>query len=41
MLDWLAYVPKDIQSPPPQLAPVDPIERDIEFMPTKTPYDPR
>ncbi len=41
MLDWLSYVPKDINSPPPQLAPVDPIERDVEFMPTKTPYDPR
>ncbi len=41
MLDWLAYVPKDINSQPPILAPTDPIERDVEFMPTKTPYDPR
>jgi len=41
MLDWLSYVPKDINSPPPQIAPSDPISRDIEFLPSKTPYDPR
>lgn len=41
MLDWLAYVPKDIHSSVPMLKPVDPVDRDIEFVPTKTPYDPR
>lgn len=41
MLDWLSYVPKDIHSPPPTVAITDPVSRDIEFVPTKTPYDPR
>ncbi|NEU35499.1 hypothetical protein GN156_33125, partial [bacterium LRH843] len=41
VLKWLSYVPKDKMSPIPIISPVDPIEREIEFMPTKTPYDPR
>jgi len=41
MLDWLSFVPKDVKSPPPILPAVDPVDRDIEFMPTKAAYDPR
>ena len=42
ILDWLSFVPKDKYSPPPIIdSPVDSPERDVEFMPTKTPYDPR
>ena len=41
MLDWLSYVPKDMKSQPPQVASADPVDRDIGFIPTKTPYDPR
>lgn len=32
---------KDKHSPVPVISPVDPIDRPIEFTPTKAPYDPR
>lgn len=41
MLDWLAFVPENKFSAPSVLAPADPVDRDIEFTPTKTAYDPR
>lgn len=41
MLKWLSYVPKSKNSPLPFLSPTDPIDREIVFVPTKTPYDPR
>ncbi|CAH0549066.1 unnamed protein product [Brassicogethes aeneus] len=41
ILKWLSYIPKDKMSPVPILEPVDPIDRDIKFVPTKAPYDPR
>eukprot|EP00933_Yihiella_yeosuensis_P020595 TRINITY_DN16471_c1_g1_i1.p1 TRINITY_DN16471_c1_g1~~TRINITY_DN16471_c1_g1_i1.p1 ORF type:complete len:1059 (-),score=252.45 TRINITY_DN16471_c1_g1_i1:316-3216(-) len=41
ILDWLSYVPKDSKSLPPVLEPVDPIDRDVTFVPSKRPYDPR
>lgn len=41
ILKWLSYIPKDKNSLLPILKSVDPIEREVEFMPTKTPYDPR
>jgi len=41
MLDWLSFVPNTMFSPPAVIAPVDPVDRDIEFVPTKTAYDPR
>ncbi|XP_049793738.1 acetyl-CoA carboxylase isoform X1 [Schistocerca nitens] len=41
ILKWLSYVPKDKQSPLPIIQPVDPIEREVTYMPTKAPYDPR
>lgn len=42
ILKWLSYIPKDkITKELPILTPIDPIERDVEFSPTKAPYDPR
>jgi len=41
MLDWLSFVPENAHSQPPVLKSADPVERDVEFVPTKTPYDPR
>ncbi|KAM6297727.1 acetyl-CoA carboxylase 2 [Aegotheles albertisi] len=41
ILQWLSYLPKDNQSPVPIAAVSDPIEREIEFVPSKVPYDPR
>lgn len=41
ILTWLSYVPKFKEGPLPILTPVDPIEREIEYTPTKAPYDPR
>ncbi|NXY03510.1 ACAC carboxylase, partial [Pteruthius melanotis] len=41
ILQWLSYMPKNIHSPVPVLKAKDPIDRTIDFVPTKTPYDPR
>ncbi|XP_030647474.1 acetyl-CoA carboxylase 2 [Chanos chanos] len=41
ILQWLSYMPKNKHSPAPIIAPTDPVEREIEFIPTKAPYDPR
>ncbi|KAM3938081.1 acetyl-CoA carboxylase 2 isoform 2-T2 [Leptodactylus fuscus] len=41
ILQWLSYMPKDKNSPVPVITPSDPIDRHIEFIPTKAPYDPR
>ncbi|XP_075070318.1 acetyl-CoA carboxylase 2 isoform X2 [Mixophyes fleayi] len=41
ILQWLSYMPQDNHSPVPVISPVDPIDRQIQFMPTKAPYDPR
>ncbi|XP_076855025.1 acetyl-CoA carboxylase isoform X2 [Brachyhypopomus gauderio] len=41
ILQWLSYMPKNNRSPVPVMPPTDPVDRDIEFMPTKAPYDPR
>ncbi|CAH1987134.1 unnamed protein product [Acanthoscelides obtectus] len=41
ILQWLSYIPKDKMSPVSILKPLDPIDREITFTPTKTPYDPR
>ncbi|XP_076778578.1 acetyl-CoA carboxylase 2 isoform X2 [Arvicanthis niloticus] len=41
ILEWLSYMPKDNRSPVPIITPSDPIDREIEFTPTKAPYDPR
>ncbi|XP_017315370.1 acetyl-CoA carboxylase 1 isoform X4 [Ictalurus punctatus] len=41
LLQWLSYMPKNTSSPVPLLAAKDPIDRQVEFVPTKAPYDPR
>ncbi|OWK61182.1 Acetyl-CoA carboxylase 2 [Lonchura striata] len=41
ILQWLSYIPKDNQSPVPVTAISDPVEREIDFVPSKVPYDPR
>uniref|UniRef100_A0A665XD13 acetyl-CoA carboxylase n=1 Tax=Echeneis naucrates TaxID=173247 RepID=A0A665XD13_ECHNA len=41
ILQWLSYMPKNKHSPVPVLATTDPVDREIEFTPTKAPYDPR
>ncbi|XP_078141493.1 acetyl-CoA carboxylase 2 isoform X1 [Centroberyx gerrardi] len=41
ILQWLSYMPKNKQSPVPVMATKDPVDREIEFTPTKAPYDPR
>ncbi|XP_067350310.1 acetyl-CoA carboxylase 1 isoform X6 [Channa argus] len=41
LLQWLSYMPKCKFSPVPILMAKDPIDRPVEFVPTKAPYDPR
>ncbi|KAH0513850.1 Acetyl-CoA carboxylase 1 [Microtus ochrogaster] len=41
VLQWLSYMPKSVHSSVPLLNSKDPIDRIIEFVPTKAPYDPR
>ncbi|XP_026178497.1 acetyl-CoA carboxylase isoform X2 [Mastacembelus armatus] len=41
ILQWLSYMPKNNHSPVPVVATTDPVDREIEFTPTKAPYDPR
>ncbi|XP_008568005.1 PREDICTED: acetyl-CoA carboxylase 2 [Galeopterus variegatus] len=41
ILEWLSFMPKDNHSPVPIITPTDPIDREIEFLPSRAPYDPR
>ncbi|CAL8262915.1 unnamed protein product [Boreogadus saida] len=41
ILQWLSYMPKNNTAPVPVVAPTDPVDREIDFTPTKAPYDPR
>eukprot|EP00746_Dinoflagellata_sp_MGD_P159399 gnl/MRDRNA2_/MRDRNA2_86689_c0_seq2.p1 gnl/MRDRNA2_/MRDRNA2_86689_c0~~gnl/MRDRNA2_/MRDRNA2_86689_c0_seq2.p1 ORF type:complete len:2174 (+),score=459.70 gnl/MRDRNA2_/MRDRNA2_86689_c0_seq2:114-6635(+) len=41
VLDWINFTPKDFNAPQPIPASAEDPERPIDFMPTKTPYDPR
>ncbi|KAM3610281.1 uncharacterized protein V6R79_001760 [Siganus canaliculatus] len=41
ILQWLSYMPKNKHSPVPVIATTDPVDREIEYIPTKAPYDPR
>uniref|UniRef100_A0A8D0RYV4 acetyl-CoA carboxylase n=1 Tax=Sus scrofa TaxID=9823 RepID=A0A8D0RYV4_PIG len=41
ILEWLSYMPKDNHSPVPIITPTDPVDREIEFQPSRSPYDPR
>ena len=39
--DARSFVPKAACDNPPILDPVDPVSREVTFVPSKTPYDPR
>ncbi|XP_048578343.1 acetyl-CoA carboxylase-like isoform X1 [Nematostella vectensis] len=41
IMRWLSFVPLRRDGPLPVLKVLDPVDRDIDFVPTKTPYDPR
>lgn len=41
IIKWLSYIPKDTCSPVPIVPSVDPVDREIAYIPTKAPYDPR
>ncbi|XP_068461041.1 acetyl-CoA carboxylase isoform X2 [Clinocottus analis] len=41
ILQWLSYMPKNKHSPVPHISTTDPVDREIEFTPTKAPYNPR
>uniref|UniRef100_A0A8D8X038 Acetyl-CoA carboxylase n=1 Tax=Cacopsylla melanoneura TaxID=428564 RepID=A0A8D8X038_9HEMI len=41
ILKWLSYIPKTKNSPVPMIKPSDPVDREVDYMPTKVPYDPR
>jgi len=41
ILNWLSFVPKDAKSCPSIMEPLDPVDRDVTFVPSKRPYDPR
>ncbi|KAM8886755.1 acetyl-CoA carboxylase isoform 2-T4 [Spinachia spinachia] len=41
VLKWLSYMPKNKHSPVPIISTADPVDREIEYTPTKAPYNPR
>ncbi|XP_049883626.1 acetyl-CoA carboxylase isoform X2 [Pectinophora gossypiella] len=41
VVTWLSYVPKDKLSTVPIMRTVDPIDRPVEWVPTRAPHDPR
>lgn len=41
ILEWLSFVPKNVGSLPAVRESADPVTRDVEFRPSKAPYDPR
>lgn len=41
MLKWLGFVPKTVGALPASRGSGDPVDRDVEWRPTPTPYDPR
>lgn len=41
IVQWLSFVPEYRGAPVPIMPNIDPIDRDIEFLPTKSSYDPR
>ncbi|XP_034547322.1 acetyl-CoA carboxylase isoform X2 [Notolabrus celidotus] len=41
ILQWLSYMPKNKHAPVPVIATTDSVDREIEYTPTKAPYDPR
>ncbi len=41
ILQWLSFVPKSVGALPASRSCADPVDRDVVFRPTPTPYDPR
>jgi len=41
ILTWLSYTPKTASCVTPVIEPTDPVDRDVTFVPSKVPYDPR
>mmetsp|Transcript_33963 Transcript_33963/g.74702 ORF Transcript_33963/g.74702 Transcript_33963/m.74702 type:complete len:2077 (-) Transcript_33963:133-6363(-) len=41
ILKWISFVPKVVDAAPAARDCADPVDRDVEFRPTPTPYDPR
>ena len=41
ILNWLAFVPRVQGGPLPFMIPLDPVDRPVEYIPSKVPYDPR
>jgi acetyl-CoA carboxylase/biotin carboxylase 1 len=41
ILHWLSFVPSSVHVLPPRISVVDSVDRQIDFVPTKSPYDPR
>lgn len=41
ILKWLSFVPKKVGAIPASRKSADPVDRDVEWRPTPTPYDPR
>ena len=41
IVKWLAFVPSIRHGPIPITPSIDPVEREIGFLPSKSPYDPR
>jgi len=41
ILKWLSFVPEKVGAPPAARDCADPVNRDVEWRPTPTPYDPR
>ena len=41
ILQWLSFVPKSVGGLPASRSSADPVDRDVVFRPTPTPYDPR
>ena len=41
ILKWLSFVPKKVGALPASRESADPVDRDVAFRPTPTPYDPR
>lgn len=41
IMNWLSYIPKFRNGPLPIIKPKDPVDREVEFVPPKSPHDPR
>jgi acetyl-CoA carboxylase/biotin carboxylase 1 len=41
ILKWLSFVPKEVNALPASRKSADPVDRDVAWRPTLTPYDPR